>query len=199
MFTLVSNLIAKTGILGVFLLMVAENLLPVIPSELILPMAGFDAAQGRMNPVLAIIAGGVGSALGGGVWYMVGRWVGIERLRRVAAWAGRWSAVTPRDLDRGEAWFRRRGAWAVAIGRCVPGVRGYICIPAGVARMRVTTFAVASSLGALAWSAILVAAGFALNRQYDRVQHWLDPITEAVVAAFVLLYLVRVATVRTSI
>jgi membrane protein DedA with SNARE-associated domain len=198
MFTLVANLIARTGIGGVFLLMVAENLLPVIPSELILPMAGFEAAQGRMSAALAIIAGGAGSALGGAVWYLIGRQVGVERLKRMAAWAGRWSAVTPRQLDQGEVWFKRWGALAVAIGRCVPGVRAYICIPAGVARMRIVTFVLASTVGAMTWSAVLVAAGFALNRHYERIQRWIDPLTEALAGALVVLYLVRVATMRTS-
>jgi membrane protein DedA with SNARE-associated domain len=198
MFTLVSNLIGKAGLGGVFLLMLLENIVPAIPSELILPMAGFDAARGLMNPVLAALVGGAGSALGGIVWYIVGRWVGLERLVRLAAWMGRWAAVTPRQLERGEWWFKRWGAWIVAVGRCLPGVRGYICIPAGVARMPFARFLIWSSVGALAWSSLLVGAGMALNRHYGEVEQWMDPATEVVLALCFLAYVLRVATWRTS-
>ena len=198
MFTLVSNLIAKAGLGGVFLLMVLENIAPVIPSELILPMAGFDAARGLMSPVLAALVGGVGSAIGGVFWYLVGRWVGLERLVHLAAGMGRWAAVTPGQLERGEWLFERWGAWIVAIGRCLPGVRGYICIPAGVARMRFTRFLIWSSIGATAWSALLVAAGVALNRHYEKVEQWVNPATEIVLGLCFLAYVLRVATWRTS-
>jgi membrane protein DedA with SNARE-associated domain len=197
MFTLVSNLIAKAGLAGVFMLMLAENIVPVIPSELILPMAGFDAARGQISGVLAAVAGGVASALGGVVWYLIGRSVGLDRLKRFAARMGRWAAVTPRQLDRAEAWFDRWGEWAVAIGRCVPGVRGYICIPAGVASMPFGRFLLWSSLGAMVWSAALVDAGFVLNRHFRRVERWMDPVTAAVFALCAVIYLLRVATWRT--
>jgi membrane protein DedA with SNARE-associated domain len=196
MFTLVSNLIAKAGLGGVFLLMLAENILPVIPSELILPMAGFDAARGVMDPWLAALVGGVGSALGGVVWYLIGRWLGLGRLKRLAARAGRWAAVTPADLDRAAAWFTRRGAAAVCIGRCLPGVRGYICIPAGVARMRFSAFLLWSTVGAMAWSGMLVSAGWSLGGHYERVERWMDPVTEVVWGLLAGLYLLRVATAR---
>lgn len=198
MFTLVSNLIGKAGLGGVFLLMLLENIVPAIPSELILPMAGFDAARGLMNPVLAALVGGAGSALGGIVWYLVGRWVGLERLVRLAARMGRWAAVTPRQLERGEWWFERWGAWIVGVGRCLPGVRGYICIPAGVARMPFARFLIWSSVGALAWSSLLVGAGMALNKHYGEVEQWVDPATEVVLALCFLAYVLRVATWRTS-
>lgn len=198
MFTLVSNLIAKAGLGGVFLLMLLENVAPMIPSELILPMAGFDAARGQMNPILAAVAGGIGSALGGIVWYLAGRWIGLERILRLAARMGRWAAVTPQELRRGDRWFRRWGAWLVAIGRCAPGVRGYICIPAGIARMPFRQFLIWSSAGAMAWSAILVTAGMALNRHYEKVEQWIDPATAIVLVLCVFAYVLRVATWRAS-
>lgn len=198
MFTLVSNLIAKAGLGGVFLLMVLENVVPAIPSELILPMAGFDAARGQMNPILVAVVGGAGSVLGGIVWYFVGRWFGLDRLVRLAGRMGRWAAVTPEQLRIGERWFERWGAWLVAIGRCLPGVRGYICIPAGIARMPFARFLVWSTVGSMAWSALLVAAGMALNRHYGQVEQWVNPATEVVLGLCVLAYVVRVATWRTS-
>jgi membrane protein DedA with SNARE-associated domain len=198
MFTLVSNLIAKTGLGGVFLLMVLENVVPAIPSELILPMAGFVAARGGMNPVWAVLVAGIGSALGGVVWYVVGRRVGLERLMRLARRMGRWAAVTPRQLERAERWFGRWGPWVVAVGRCLPGIRGYICIPAGIARMPILRFLAWSSVGSLAWSALLVGAGMALNRHYGEVEQWVDPATEIVLGLCCLAYVLRVATWRTS-
>ena len=198
MFTLVSNLIGKAGLGGVFLLMVLENVAPVIPSELILPMAGFDAARGQMNPVLAALVGGIGSALGGIVWYLIGRRFGLERLIRLAARMGRWAAVTPMELRRASRWFDRWGALLVAVGQCLPGIRGYICVPAGIARMPFGRFLLWSSAGAMAWSALLVSAGMSLNRHYGKVEQWVDPATEVVLALCFLAYVLRVATWRTS-
>ncbi|MBV8682909.1 MAG: DedA family protein [Caulobacteraceae bacterium] len=196
MFTLVSNLIAKAGLGGVFLLMVLENVVPAIPSELILPMAGFDAARGQMDPVLVALVGGIGSALGGIVWYVVGRCVGLERMVRLAGRMGRWAAVTPAELRRADRWFDRWGALVVAVGRCLPGIRGYICIPAGIARMPFARFMVWSTAGALAWSALLVSAGVSLNRHYEKVEQWMNPATEVVLGLCVVVYVVRVATWR---
>ena len=192
MFSFIAGIIQKTGVLGVGLLMLLENVIPVIPSELIMPMAGFEAARGAFNPVWAVLAGTLGSLLGGAVWYGLGRRLGLERMKRWASRGGRWLTLSPDEVARGHAWFQRWGAPAVCIGRALPGVRGFICIPAGVARMRFRQFLIWSSLGALIWSTLLVLAGYALKARYGQVERWLNPVTDGFLIICLGAYLVRV-------
>jgi membrane protein DedA with SNARE-associated domain len=196
MFSFVTGVIAKSGIWGVFLLMLLENVAPILPSELILPLAGFQAAQGQFYPVAAIILATLGSALGGLAWYAVGRWIGLERLRTLADGHGRWLPVTGEEVARANAWFQRCGPFAVCIGRAAPGVRGVICIPAGVARMPLVRFLIWSSLGAFAWSDLLISSGYALRADYRIVAQWVNPVSDGLVILCVALYLLRVLTYR---
>ena len=198
MFTLITAIIHKTGLLGVALLMLLENLVPIIPSELIMPMAGFESARGTFGTVLVIVAGTAGSIVGGAAWYWIGRALGLARLKRWAEGGGRWLTLTPDEITRGEAWFERWGPAAVCVGRALPGVRGFICIPAGVARMPFRVFLIWSSLGALIWSALLTFAGYALQARYLQVEHWLNPVTDAIILILVALYLFRVISFRRS-
>src|SRR3546814_4878679 len=111
--------------------MLAENVFPPIPSEVILPLAGYTAAQGRGSLWVVAIAGTLGSAAGAVLWYYVGRWIGIERLKRFASRHGRWLTLTPGEVNHVDRWFDRYGRWAVLFGRMVPGVRTLISVPAG--------------------------------------------------------------------
>ncbi len=192
MFTFIAGIIGRTGVAGVFLLMLVENLVPAIPSELILPLAGFEASQGAFPPVAAIAAGAAGSILGGVAWYGLGRRLGLERFRRLAARGGRWLAITPREVDQANAWFRRNAALAVCLGRAIPGVRGVICLPAGMARMPFASFLLWSSIGAALWSAVLVGAGLVLGQRYAAVELWVNPVADAFFGVCVAAYLWRV-------
>ncbi len=172
--------------------MLAENLVPIIPSELILPFAGFEASRGGFSPVAAIGAGAAGSIIGGAVWYWIGRRFGLERLRGLIERGGRWVAVTPDELDRAMRGFERWSGPAVCVGRMLPGVRALICIPAGIARMSFWRFLIWSSLGATAWSALLVGAGLMLGDHYDALDHWLNPVTDGLVLLGLAIYVYRV-------
>ena len=194
MFDLITGLIAKTGYLGVLLLMFSENLFPPIPSELIMPLAGFAAAKGELNVVLVIAAGTAGSLLGALPWYYVGKWTGFERLRRWAARHGRWFTITPEELDRARAWFDRHGSKAVFLGRLVPTVRTLISIPAGVADMPLRRLVVYSALGTAIWTSILALAGYLLEERYRAVDAYLNPVSNVVVGLILVYYLYRVLT-----
>lgn len=196
MFSFITGVIAKSGLLGVALLMLLENLLPIIPSELILPLAGFQAARGQFDPVAAIVAGTAGSLAGGFVWYLVGRTLGVGRLQAFAQRGGRWFPVTPGEVGRANAWFCRWGALAVCVGRALPGIRGVICIPAGLARMSPLVFLIASGIGAFAWSDVLVSSGYALRAHYAVVEGWLNPLADGLFGLVLLLYLYRVLRAR---
>ncbi len=173
-------------------LMFLENLFPPIPSEIVMPLAGFLAAQGRFSLVMTIAVGTAGTVLGAYFWYWIGQKVGERRLRDFAERHGRWLTLSPADVDRASAWFRRHGGWAVFVGRFVPGVRTLISVPAGVAKMPLVPFLIYSTLGSLVWIGGLTMLGYALEAQYRRVAGWLDPLSWLVLAAFVAWYLWRV-------
>ena len=194
MFGLIDGFIRQHGVLGVALLMLIENLIPAIPSELILPLAGFEVAQGLLPAPQTVMAATLGSVAGGAVWYLVGRRFGLSRAMDWCARGGRWTTITPSALHKGYVWFQRWGGLAVFLGRTLPGVRSFICIPAGIARQRPWAFLAWSSLGALAWSSLLVLSGFVLQANYSAVRQWIDPVLDGFVALCLVSYVVRLAT-----
>lgn len=196
MFDLITRLIAGGGVWGVFLLMLVENLVPVIPSEIIMPMAGFEAALGHLSFVAVVLVGTLGSTVGAVAWYGFGRWLGLERMIRWSERHGRWLTLTPGELRRAHGWFERYGALAVCVGRTLPGVRGVICIPAGVSGMPFVPFLIWSSVGSLIWCALLTGAGALLQSRFTLLDRWLNPLTTAFVVFGVGIYVLRVATFK---
>ena len=182
MFDIITSILASLGGLGVFLLMLAENVFPPIPSEVILPLAGYTAAQGRGSLWVVAIAGTLGSAAGAVLWYYVGRWIGIDRLKRFASRHGRWLTLTPGEVDHVDRWFDRYGRWAVLFGRMVPGVRTLISVPAGVSGMPLGPFLVSTLAGSAIWTVILVLAGYELGERYSQVASVIEPVSNAVLA-----------------
>ena len=196
MLDVITTVVERLGAFGVALLMFAENVFPPIPSELVMPLAGYAAARGDAT-LAGVIAGGVvGSLAGAWVWYEAGRRLGASRLRRLAARHGRWLTVSPADVDRANAWFARHGAAAVLLGRLVPAVRTLVSVPAGIARMGRGRFLLFSLAGTAVWTSALALAGAALGSGFGAVERWLGPVSNIVVAALVLAYVWRVATHR---
>ena len=194
MFDWITSLVQHTGYVGIALLMLAENVFPPIPSELIMPMAGFSAARGELNFGLVVLAGTVGSVLGALFWYYVGKRLGITRLKRWAGAHGRWLTISPDEVDRASAWFDRHSGRAVFIGRLVPAIRSLISVPAGIARMPMGAFLAYSTIGTGLWAGLLAGAGYLLGGQYELVEAWLNPISNVIFGALVLFYLYRVVT-----
>lgn len=188
-----TRFIGEYGYLAVALLMAAENLFPPMPSELIMPFAGFVAARGELDPAGVIAAGTFGSLLGALPWFYAGRALGHERLAQLAALHGRWLTVTPAGLEQAQLRFRRHGALALVVGRLLPGVRTLIAVPAGVAGLGLGRFLFWSLLGSVLWCFLLTAAAYLLEQQYERIADWLEPASRTVLAVLVTLYLVRVA------
>lgn len=179
---------------GIVLLMLLENVFPPIPSELILPFAGFAAARGQLHPAGVVLAGMLGSVLGTLPWYWAGRRLGHQRLKRLAARHGRWLTLTPQELDHAQQWFRKHGASSVMFGRVMPGVRSVISMPAGIARMPLGEFLLWSCAGSLLWAAALAGVGFVLESRYEEAKVALEWVTRAIVGGLLLVYLYRVAT-----
>lgn len=194
MFDFVTNAVEQGGYLGIALLMFLENVFPPIPSEVIMPLAGFTAGEGKLDIVLVVITGSVGSLAGALLWYYIGRWVGHERLRRFASRYGRLLTVEPRELDRAFAWFREHGGKAVFIGRLLPAVRTFISVPAGIFDMPLGRFLIWSGVGTVLWSGGLALAGYLLGEQHDEIQAWMNPVSYGVIGLLVVIYLYRVVT-----
>lgn len=194
MFNWIVSTIETWGYPGIFFLMVAEHVFPPIPSELIMPLAGFNAANGTMSLFLVILAGTVGSVIGTTLWYYLGLWIGEARLKRFAAKHGRWLTLSPGDIDTAKAWFDKYGAAAVFFGRMIPTIRTLISVPAGLARMPIGPFLLYSTLGSLIWTVLLTVSGYLLHANYTLVGDWIDPISKGVVLLVILVYIYRVVT-----
>lgn len=196
MFDFVVGVIIAGGLLGVALLMLAENVAPPIPSELIMPLAGFAAAQGHMSFPGVVIAGTMGAVAGALLWYLVGWRVSPATLDNWVDRHGRWLTVDAEDLARARRQFARRGVAAVFVGRLIPGVRTFVSVPAGLTRMPLPTFLLWTTLGTSLWTLFLASAGYLLKAEYHLVAGWLDPITEIILIGIVALYVFRVIRMR---
>lgn len=172
--------------------MLLENIVPPIPSELIMPLAGFAVARGEMNMIAAIAAGTFGSVLGGLAWYYVGKILGLERIRQLADRYGKWLGISSKEVMTTQQWFSKRGYWAIGFGRLVPGIRTYISVPAGIADMPMFQFMVYSTIGSLAWISLLTVAGFWLGASYEKVGEFLAPISKIVLISIAVFVVVRI-------
>ena len=174
------NTIDSLGYVGIALLMALENLVPPIPSELIMPLAGFTVTQGDMNFILVIIAGTIGSVLGATPWYFLGKYWGLKRTKKIADRYGKWLTLSGEDVDKAKVWFERRGYIATAIGRLVPGIRTYISLPAGISKMPLFSFLIYSAIGTIFWVSLLSGAGYIFGANYEQVGTYLKPISTIV-------------------
>ncbi|PWU49533.1 DedA family protein [Micromonospora globispora] len=170
----VAGVIDSMGALGVALLVALESIVPPIPSEIVLAMAGYLSAEGRFNVVLIVLAATAGSLIGALVLYWLGRALGEERLKR---WLDHIPLVDRDDLEQADRWFERHGRWAVLFGRVVPVVRSLVSIPAGANRMPIGEFILLTTVGSGVWNALIVGLGYALGSQWqqvDKYSHWFN-------------------------
>jgi membrane protein DedA with SNARE-associated domain len=166
------DLMERIGAPGAGLAIFVENLFPPVPSEVVLPMAGFAAQLGRLSLAEAVVWTTIGSVLGAWVLYGLGAWLGHERLRKLAA---RIPLIDVEDIDKTTAWFARHGTKAVFFGRMVPLFRSFISLPAGTERMNFAVFTLLTLLGSLIWNSIFIGAGYLLGASW----HMIEPYTAA--------------------
>ena len=190
------------GPIGAGLAIAIENLFPPIPSEAILPLAGFAAARGSFTIAEAIVWTTLGSLVGALVLYGIGAKVGAIRLRRLAE---RLPLMDGEDVDRTVAWFQRHGDKAVLFGRMVPVFRSLVSIPAGVARMPLPRFVLLAAIGSGIWNSVFVVAGYFLGEAWPIVEQYTDVaqtvvivVVVAAVATFVALRVRRILSRRAS-
>lgn len=187
-----TNLVATGGYLGVFLLMVLENLFPPIPSEVIMSLAGFAAAQGKLTLLGVVLAGTLGAIVGNAAWYEGARIFGAARTRALLTRFGRYVGITEEEVHKAEATMRAKGPVAVFLGRFMPGIRTAISIPAGLIELPRPVFYVWTGLGSAIWTAGLAIAGYLLEEQFGAVEKFAGPIGLAFLAVGVALVALQV-------
>jgi membrane protein DedA with SNARE-associated domain len=182
----VTDVIDRLGYVGVALLVALENLFPPIPSEIVLPFAGFVASDGDANLFGMIAAATVGSLVGAWILYGIAAAIGPERTHRFIARFGKWFRLTPADIIKAELWFDRRAALSVLVCRCIPLVRSLISIPAGLRRMNFSLFTLYTTIGSLVWNAALIGAGYQLRDNWEDVEPVLEKVQYVVIAVILL-------------
>jgi membrane protein DedA with SNARE-associated domain len=191
----VQDVIERLGAVGVALLVILENVFPPIPSEIVLPFAGFVAWRGDGSVLVMIFAATVGAVVGAVILYTVAAIIGPDRLRLFVVKFGRWFGVKTSDLERAEQWFDRHAVAAVLLGRCVPLIRSVVSVPAGFRRMRLLPFLVYTAIGSTIWNTALIGAGAILGNQWERVEPYMETFQWVVIAA-IIVFVVRFAVVK---
>lgn len=159
----------SAGYLGLIGMVALESIFPPIPSEVILPMGGFLTGQGRLNFGVAVAAATVGSVIGAMALYYLGLWLGEQRMRRFVQRRGKWILVSIQDYEKASDWFQRHGRMAVLLGRCAPGVRSYVSVPAGIQKMPLSQFLLFTVIGSGIYNTLLIGAGWLLGKNWERV------------------------------
>ena len=179
------RILESAGYGGIVILMVVENIFPPIPSEVILPLAGFTAARGQLSLPGVIIAGTLGSMIGAVSLYYLGKRFGVMRLQEFADRHGTWLAISGKDVTNAMRWFHRHGVTIILIGRMIPGVRSLISIPAGVCGMPLPQFLLYSAIGTAIWTTVLAYLGSLLGENYHVVADYVGPISTVIFAAII--------------
>ncbi|WP_217142596.1 DedA family protein [Streptomyces sp. AC627_RSS907] len=183
----INDLMDTLGAPGAGLAIALENLFPPLPSEVILPLAGFAASSGRMDLIAVLLWTTAGSVIGALALYGVGALLGRDRTVAIAA---RLPLVKVSDIEKTEAWFLKHGTKAVFFGRMIPIFRSLISVPAGVERMRLPVFLALTTLGSAIWNTAFVVAGYALGDNWSEVSHIVSAYSKVVLALAALALLV---------
>lgn len=193
----IGEVIAQGGFAGIFALTLVETVFPPIPSEVVMPMAGIAAAQGHVTLAGALIAGIGGSMAGNILLYLVARRLGAVRFEAWVGRHGRWLTLDVATLKGARHWFARHGGWAVGLGRCMPGIRSIISIPAGLVEMPWSRFLLWSMLGTTVWVCVLTVAGYGLGSAgLPLVERWLGPVSNGIIVIAAATYVIRLLTWR---
>jgi membrane protein DedA with SNARE-associated domain len=187
------------GYLVIAAVMLLENVFPPIPSELVMPLGGFYVQQGKLELVPVILAGLIGTVLGAWFWYGIGRLINEQRIEHWLERHGRWIGITPADLARSRRWFNRHGSAVVFWGRIIPGVRTLVSVPAGIELMPQLPFLAWTTAGSLIWIIVLTLLGQGLGAGYERVELWIEPITQLVKVLLVMAAVVAAGWIARNI
>ena len=194
--SLIVDIVMASGYLGIFLMMILENVLPPIPSELIMGLGGIAVARGRMEFLPLLAAGTAGTVLGNYFWYWIGNRFGYARLRPLIDKWGRWLTLDWEDVEKATRFFQKHGQWVVFFTRFSPILRTMISLPAGLAHMSLWRFVVFTAAGSAIWNACLILGGHWLGATFQQAEAVIGWLTIATVVLLIALYLYRVLTWR---
>ena len=176
----ITSIMEDYGYMGIFFLILMENVFPPIPSEIVLTVGGFMTTTAGLSVTGVIAASTAGSVAGAVILYYIGRWLSVERLEGLVEKYGKWLRLKKTDLHKADAWFDRYGVWAVFFGRLVPVVRSLISVPAGMSGMKVKMFLLFTIAGTLIWNTILVVLGAAVGENREVIMRQLELYSNAV-------------------
>lgn len=172
--TWITSIMADFGYIGIFLLIMVENLFPPIPSEIILTFGGFMTTVSSLNIVMVIIVATLGSVVGAILLYKVASYFGKERLTKIVLKHGRILRLKESDIERAENFFLKYGSWAVFLCRMIPLIRSLISIPAGMTQMKMSRFLVLTTAGSLLWNTVLIGLGAFLGESWNEIVVFMD-------------------------
>lgn len=172
--TWITSIMADFGYIGIFLLIMIENLFPPIPSEIILTFGGFMTTVSPLNVVMVIIVATLGSVVGAILLYKVASYFGKERLMHIVLKYGRVLRLKESDIERAESFFLKYGSWAVFLCRMIPLIRSLISIPAGMTKMKMSRFLILTTAGSLLWNTVLIGLGALLGESWGEIVVFMD-------------------------
>lgn len=188
--TWITSIMADFGYIGIFVLIMVENLFPPIPSEIILTFGGFMTTVTSLNVVMVIIVATLGSVVGAILLYKVASYFGKERLTKIVLKYGRILRLKESDIERAENFFLKYGSWAVFLCRMIPLIRSLISIPAGMTKMKMSKFLILTTAGSLLWNTVLIGLGAMLGESWSEIVVFMDSFSTviySIIAVIVLL------------
>ena len=188
----ITDIMSQYGYIGIFLLIMLENIFPPIPSEVILTFGGYMTTQSSMTPIGVILVSTAGSVAGAVILYGIGLLIDVERLEKIVDRWGRVLRLTKKDIHKADAWFDKYGIWTVLFCRLIPLIRSLISIPAGMSNMKFGLFILFTTLGTLIWHTILVSVGAAVGDNWESIVSVMDVYSNIV---YVLIVLVGLAVI----
>lgn len=192
----ITDIVQHLGYAGIFLMLVLARVLPPVPAETVIPLAGMGAVDGNFNLLLVALAGGLGSAVGEMVWYLPAHLLGRERFEAFLRRYGHWLTVRPEQVHQATEWFARRGGIAVMLCQPLPGLRTLISIPAGACGLRLPVFLAYASIGSTLWVLVLASAGYLVRSGFPFLANYMVPGALLLFATLLLLYIVRLVRHR---
>ncbi|EHL2823392.1 DedA family protein [Listeria monocytogenes] len=188
--TWITSIMADFGYIGIFVLIMVENLFPPIPSEIILTFGGFMTTVTSLNVVMVIIVATLGSVVGAILLYKVASYFGKERLTKIVLKYGRILRLKESDIERAENFFLKYGSWAVFLCRMIPLIRSLISIPAGMTKMKMSRFLILTTAGSLLWNTVLIGLGAMLGESWSEIVVFMDSFSTIIYSIIVILVVV---------
>ncbi|ADB68819.1 DedA family protein [Listeria monocytogenes] len=188
--TWITSIMADFGYIGIFVLIMVENLFPPIPSEIILTFGGFMTTVTSLNVVMVIIVATLGSVVGAILLYKVASYFGKERLTKIVLKYGRILRLKESDIERAENFFLKYGSWAVFLCRMIPLIRSLISIPAGMTKMKMSRFLILTTAGSLLWNTVLIGLGAMLGESWSEIVVFMDSFSTIIYSIIAILVVV---------